>query len=485
MTDKRVRRSWRFRLTALLMTAVLSAGLVAAASGIQENKDKLDDVQDNINRIEEERRETEQKLAELKEKREDAESYIAALDEEIRAVMGEVSVMTEEKFAVMQQIEAVSAELAEAEAAAEEQYEMMKLRIRYMYERGETEYLELLLTSESFTDFLGRTEYISQISEYDRTMLTQYQETIDEINVSRAELLEQKAELEAWQTELEAKEASLVLLAEAKAAELEELDDLIDETDHLIVDYDQALAAEEAELLEIQKEIERLEEEERKRLEEERKRQEEEERRRQEEEQKRQEEEQKRQEEENKNNQNNQDDQDKDDQGQNDQNQNSAGSDDQNNVGGSSDQQVSAKGMIWPVASCTRITSYFGYRIDPITGEADGTLSNHKGIDIALPGGALAGAPVSAAAAGEVIISRYSASAGNWIVLYHGNSTYTVYMHLSQLNVSAGRKVSQGQTIGLVGNTGWSTGAHLHFEVRIGGFVNSSYSVDPLGYVAP
>jgi len=444
-------------LTAILMTAVLSVGVVAAASGIQDNKDKLDDVQDNINRIEEERKATEQKLAELKEKREDAESYIAALDEEIRAVMDEVALMTEERFAVMQQIEAVSDKLAEAEDAAKEQYEKMKLRIRYMYERGETEYLELLLTSENFTDFLGRTEYISQISEYDRTMLTQYQKTIDEINASKTELLKQKAELEIKETSLKAKEASLVLLAEAKADELDELQDEIDHTDHLIVDYDQALAAEEAELLKIQKEIERLEEEERKRLEEEKKRQEEE---------------QKRQEEANKNNQN-----------QNNQNQNNQ-SGNQNNSG-SSDQQVSNKGMIWPVASCTRITSLFGYRIDPITGEADGTLSNHKGIDIALPYGALEGAPVSAAAGGQVIISRYSTSAGNWIILYHGNSTYTVYMHLSRLDVSEGDWVSQGQTIGLVGNTGWSTGAHLHFEVRIGGFINSTYSVDPLGYVAP
>ncbi len=475
MTDKSINRGWRRRLTAILMVAVLSVGLVAAASEIQDNKDKLDDVQSNIDRIEEERKETEQKLAELEAKREDAESYIAAVEGEIQAVIAQVAVMTEQKFVVMQQIEAVSAQLEEAEKQAKEQYEKMKLRIRYMYERGDTEYLELLLSSKNFTDFLGRTEYISQISEYDRTMLTRYQETIDEIHEREAVLQERKADLEKWETELSAKEASLFLLAEAKADELKELDDLIDETDHLIVDYDQALAAEEEALLEIQQEIERLEEEERKRLEEEKKRQEEEEKRRQEEEQKRQEEEA------NKNNQNSQD--------------NQAGQtkpvpepeepEPEEPDDGTSDQEVSAKGMIWPVASCTRITSLFGYRVDPITGEVDGTLSNHKGIDIALPGGALEGASVSAAASGTVVISRYSTSAGNWIILYHGNSTYTVYMHLSHLNVSAGETVSQGQTIGLVGNTGWSTGAHLHFEVRIGGFVNSSYSVDPLGYVSP
>ena len=133
--------------------------------------------------------------------------------------------------------------------------------------------------------------------------------------------------------------------------------------------------------------------------------------------------------------------------------------------------------MIWPVASCTRITSYFGYRVDPLTGEVNGTLSNHKGIDIALPGGALEGAPVSAAASGTVIIARKSASAGNWVILYHGNSTYTVYMHLQKIHVSEGQTVRQGQTIGLVGNSGRSTGPHLHFEVTVKGL-----SVDPLDF---
>ena len=467
MTNIGRKIGWRFRLTAILMIIVLSVGLVAAASEIQGNKDKLDDVQTNIDRIEAERKETEKKLAELKQKRKDAEEYIAAVEAEIRAVIDEVAVMTEEKFAVMQQIEQVTEELRVAEAEAKKQYEKMKLRIRYMYERGETEYLELLLSAKNFTDFLSKTEYISQISEYDRTMLNRYQETIIQIEGAKESLLTQKAELEAWEVELKAKESALVLLADAKADELKELEDLIEDTDHLIVDYDQAMAEEHKALLEIQKEIERLEEEERKRIEEEKRRQEEEE--------------QKRQEEENKNNQNNQSGSDKEE---TEKPTEPAPKPEKPNTG-TSDQTVSKKGMIWPVASCTRITSLFGYRIDPITGEADGTLSNHKGIDIALPYGALEGAPVSAAAAGQVIISRYSESAGNWVILYHGNSTYTVYMHFSKRNVTEGQWVSQGQTIGLVGNTGWSTGAHLHFEVRVGGFIKSTYSVDPLQYVSP
>lgn len=445
MSEKGHVRQLLYRAAAVLGILLMLTGLLASASEIQENQDKLDDIQDNIDRIEEERKATQDRLNELKNAQADVQAYIAAVDGEIQSVMNEVAVMTEEKFAVMQQIETTEKELAEAEMTAADQYAKMKLRIRYMYERGDTEYLELLLASEGLTDFLSRAEYISQISEYDRTMLTSYEKTVEEVNEAKETLLERKKELEEWETELAAREASLQLLADAKAEELEELEDQIDRTDQMIVDYDQALKEEEAELLEIQREIERLEEEERKRKEEEeRKRREEEERRQQE----------------------------------------TSGGGSQGQDPGS-DQTVSSMGMIWPVASCTRITSYFGHRVDPLTGEADGTLSDHKGIDIALAGGALAGAPVSAAAGGRVVIARTSTSAGNWIILYHGNSTYTVYMHLQSLNVSEGDTVSQGETIGLVGNTGWSTAAHLHFEVRVGGFVNSSYSVNPLDYVSP
>lgn len=436
MRNKGYIRKWCRGVWSWALIAVMAISLVAGASEIEENKDKLNDVQENINRIEEEKKATQDKLAALKAEQADAKAYILALEAEIQAVLSDVAVMTEEKFSVMQKIEETENQLLAAENTATDQYEKMKLRIQYMYERGDTEYLELILAAENLSDLFGRAEYISQISEYDRDMLEVYEENIADISVAKEALLQRQSELAVWETELSAKEAALAVLAEEKEKELKELEGLIDKTDQMIVDYDQALKDEESELLRIQEEIERLEEEERKRKEEE-------ERRRQEE------------------------------------------LANQNKPNQGSSQTVSPKGMIWPVASCTRITSYFGYRVDPITGQANGTLSNHKGIDIALPGGALEGAPVSAAAGGRVIISRYSSSAGNWIILYHGDSTYTVYMHLSRLNVSEGQTVSQGQTIGLVGNTGWSTGAHLHFEVRVGGFINSSYSKNPLDYVNP
>lgn len=113
----------------------------------------------------------------------------------------------------------------------------------------------------------------------------------------------------------------------------------------------------------------------------------------------------------------------------------------------------------WPVAA--RIISGFGYRIHPIFG----VRRFHLGIDLAAPYGTL----VKAADGGQVIQAGYFGGYGNSVMLYHGGGFATWYAHLSSINVSIGQFVQRGQVIGLIGSTGWTTGPHLHFEVRING----------------
>lgn len=132
----------------------------------------------------------------------------------------------------------------------------------------------------------------------------------------------------------------------------------------------------------------------------------------------------------------------------------------------------SATGFIWPCPGYTRISSYFGPRPQPTAGAS----TNHKGIDLAAP----YGTAILASAAGKVTTSTYSKSAGNYIVIAHGNGMSTVYMHCSALLVSVGQVVNQGDVIAKVGSTGYSTGNHLHFGV----IKNGSY-VNPMGYVSP
>ncbi|KWX80375.1 hypothetical protein AMQ84_03790 [Paenibacillus riograndensis] len=130
-----------------------------------------------------------------------------------------------------------------------------------------------------------------------------------------------------------------------------------------------------------------------------------------------------------------------------------------------------APAVLWPTQSRI-ITSSFGYRSDPFKGVS----AYHSGIDIA---GSI-GDPIYAAMDGVVTAAEQMGARGKYIILQHDNGLETWYMHLNTMLVAPGTKVSKGQKIALLGNTGRSTGPHLHFQV-----VKQNKPVNPLGYVQP
>ena len=129
----------------------------------------------------------------------------------------------------------------------------------------------------------------------------------------------------------------------------------------------------------------------------------------------------------------------------------------------------------WPVPSSNRITSQYGWRSSPIFGGSE----FHKGIDISASGGA----SIVSAESGVVLVSYYSSSFGNTVVINHGSGIMTLYAHMSSRSVSDGQSVSKGQHIGGVGSTGWSTGNHLHFQVTNKGDIYNG-AVDPNIYLS-
>ena len=131
-----------------------------------------------------------------------------------------------------------------------------------------------------------------------------------------------------------------------------------------------------------------------------------------------------------------------------------------------------------------KVTSPFGWRTDPVTGEGSG---EHKGIDLVPWKGWGAVAPVCAAGDGTVSAARDSVegfdkskSAGNYVIIDHGDGLVSRYYHLAygSVKVQSGDTVSAGQIIGFMGSTGYSTGAHLHFQIEIAGV-----PIDPLPFI--
>ncbi len=130
--------------------------------------------------------------------------------------------------------------------------------------------------------------------------------------------------------------------------------------------------------------------------------------------------------------------------------------------------QILATPTIWPVRGW--LTSTFGYRIDPFTGER----KLHEGLDIS----AAQGTRVTAPAAGTITRIGMRDAYGLSLTIDHGYGLTTLYAHLSETSVKLGDRVARGQVIAGVGNTGRSTGPHLHYEVRV-----NDIPVDPMRYI--
>ena len=124
-----------------------------------------------------------------------------------------------------------------------------------------------------------------------------------------------------------------------------------------------------------------------------------------------------------------------------------------------------------PIASSARMSSGFGYRIHPVTGKSQ----FHKGMDFAAP----IGTPIYATGNGVVTFSGWGTGYGRYVEVDHGNGTVTRYAHTSANYVNVGDTVYANQQIAAVGNTGRSTGAHLHYEVR-----HNGQAVNPQTYLA-
>jgi murein DD-endopeptidase MepM/ murein hydrolase activator NlpD len=126
---------------------------------------------------------------------------------------------------------------------------------------------------------------------------------------------------------------------------------------------------------------------------------------------------------------------------------------------------------IWPVKGASHISMYYGQNENPFTGQ----WYIHKGVDISTY---RSGDPVVSTADGRVVAIGFDSSLGNYIIVQHSHGFITRYGHLMAFRVSKGQKVQQGQVLGLLGNTGLTTGPHLHYEVHLGTGV-----IDPLKFL--
>ena len=168
---------------------------------------------------------TQKQAEDLEKKKKDAENEKNSLEKQLNDIVAEMDKTKEKIDAKESEISAKEEELIQAKVDENDQYESMKKRIKYMYENGNSQFIEILCESKSIGEFLNNAEYISTISEYDRNMLVQFQEIVKQVQEQEATLKKEYEELEVMQNELIAKQDNLNELMESKQEEIEQISD--------------------------------------------------------------------------------------------------------------------------------------------------------------------------------------------------------------------------------------------------------------------
>lgn len=426
-------------LAFLLIAGVLFSAFAESSSEIQDKINALKDQEASINA---EQEAVNQKISENKNSTMNLVEKKNLIDQQIKLTRDSIDNKNNQIQEFNLLIAEKQNELDEALSKKDSLNQRYQARIRSMEENGKLTYWSILFKASSFADMLDRVDMINEIAMADSRMLEKIQKTARKVEKARGELAQQKVELEEAKAQLAEEEKQL----EKKRAEADEV------FAELNQDRQALLAAEEE--YESQKEAllrqiavqeanyqEAVEEEERARREAEeaaaRARAE------------------------------------------------AAareaaaraaaatGNSGSNSGSGSSSGantgSASSAGFIWP-SDCHYISCHFGPRVHPITGQ----YSNHSGMDI----GASYGSPIYACASGTVTTATYNYIYGYHVVINHGNGFSTLYGHMTQYIVSEGDYVTQGQVIGYVGNTGWSTAPHLHLTMYLNGEL-----VNPLTYL--
>jgi len=273
------------------------------------------------------------------------------------------------------------------ENAEQNQEDLLQQRLRVMFMYSNMPYLDVLLSAQSYFEYLTLNDMVSSLLEYDMQVLDEIRLAKEEVEVKRLEAEEMKLEveqrslvIEGMKTEVEQKQATLT----AQVAQQEKLSkDLKDQK-----------AAIEEELETLEKESKELKEL-------------------------------------------------------------------INKLAAAQGEYRGSGEMAWPVPSRKYVSSDYGMRVHPITG----VYKMHTGIDIPAPKGTkiVSGAP------GTVIYVSETKAYGKTVIVDHGGGITTLYAHMSKQTVKVGQEVEEGDKLGEVGTTGYSTGNHLHFEVRKNG----------------
>lgn len=398
MNNRKIRKALALCLCLLMVGSAVTEAVPLPAYAVTQSQ--IDELKEQRNAIRAQRQEKQAIVEALEAEKADVVAQKQAMDERNMYTLQQIQLNNQEIELYDEMIAEKAAELEEAQRLENEQLERYRARVRAMEENGGYNILAIISKSDSFSDMLTAMDDVGEIMESDRQLEEAYiaaRENTEEVKAdyeaTRSELEELKAQLKAEQAELEKDIEEAIQI----------ILDLENDLENRQAEYDAIMAAEDAANATIDKLVAELEAERAAAV------------------------------------------------------AAAAAAAASGGSGGGGGSANASGSFLWPVASYVYVSSRFGLRIHPITGQK----KTHTGIDIA----SNQGTAVYASDGGTVTLAGWNGGYGNCIMIDHGNGYVTLYGHLSSISVSEGQNVTQGSTIGAVGSTGNSTGPHLHFEV--------------------
>lgn len=228
--------------------AVTSESIREKEAEIEAARKEVSDLKSNLTDVEALKKELEQSKSDLT-------MYVTQLDDKLSGIQEKIAqyntLITEKE----KQIEETTEELGEAIRLQEEQYEAMKKRIQFMYERGDTLYMELLFSATSFSDMINKADYIEALSEYDKKKLDEYVETREMVQLYKEELEAEKEVLDEAIIAVEVEEANISALIDEKEAQILSVSSDISTKEAAIKEYEAMIAQENAEIAALEKAV--------------------------------------------------------------------------------------------------------------------------------------------------------------------------------------------------------------------------------------
>ncbi len=430
---KRKNGQWR-RIICIVLAAVMLIGLISSALIIMVNAASSKEIEKDLVALREEQNQLKKEANALQNEISENQKTTQTLIEKKADIDRQIDMSRQTIENLNAQIQSYSLLIAnkqeELDASLEEETELnaqYKTRIRSMEETGSISYWSILFGAKSFSDLLGKVDMIREIAESDQVMLKKIAAMSKRIEDEREDLEQQMQGLDAAKADLTAQQEEL-------AAQRAESDELIlqmaAEYAAMSEEYMDYLALEEEMSAQIKKTetdyFNALAKEEKERLAK-------------------------------LNAQNN--------------NKAPAKTGSGSSGGSSSSSGSSTGGWLYPLGYSVPITCAYGWRNHPLTGKKNW----HTGIDL----GAGEGSAIYASKSGTVTSATYNEAYGNCVTINHGDGYSSLYAHMTNYIVSAGSYVKQGDVIGYVGTTGYSTGPHLHFTIYYNGG-----DVNPLNYIS-